>query len=117
MKVPQHVFDALRSQLDNDQQMLEATATVAAYNMVSRILVALDVGNVAESDVPHPGSVLGHKDFGTSRQPHRSTILTLNTETLINQETRNQDTKIGGDTVPTQEHMSGAAFLQRDSGM
>ncbi|KAL5532562.1 hypothetical protein ACEPAF_4336 [Sanghuangporus sanghuang] len=55
VKVPQNVFDALRAELENEQQMLEATATVAAYNMVSRILVALDVDDKAELDPPIPG--------------------------------------------------------------
>ncbi|KAH0544274.1 hypothetical protein FGG08_001537 [Glutinoglossum americanum] len=41
--VPQAVFDKLKS-LFTDQQVVEITATVAAYNCVSRFLVALDVG-------------------------------------------------------------------------
>ena len=53
--VPQGVFDGLWSELRNEQQMLEVTATIAAYNMVSRILVALDVGGQTEVDVPFPG--------------------------------------------------------------
>ena len=52
IKVPQDVFDNLRSLLLNDQQMLEITVTIAAYNMVSRILVSLDVSDKAESPVP-----------------------------------------------------------------
>ena len=52
--VPQAVFDALRSNLENDQQIFEVTATASAYNMVSRILVALDVGEKAAADVPVP---------------------------------------------------------------
>ena len=52
IKVPQGVFDHLRSLLPNNQQMLEITATIAAYNMVSRILVALDVSDKAEVPVP-----------------------------------------------------------------
>lgn len=54
VKVPQHAFDRLRSHLGNDQQMFEATATVASYNLVSRLLVALDVGDKAEEEVPVP---------------------------------------------------------------
>jgi 4-carboxymuconolactone decarboxylase len=40
--VPDEVFDAVRGSLD-DQQVLELTVTIATYNMVSRLLVALDV--------------------------------------------------------------------------
>jgi 4-carboxymuconolactone decarboxylase len=36
-------FDALREHFD-ERQLVELTATVAAYNMVSRFLVALEVG-------------------------------------------------------------------------
>lgn len=55
VKVPQDVFDALKAHL-NDQEMLEATATVASYNMVSRLLVALDVNEMADTEVPQPGT-------------------------------------------------------------
>ena len=40
--VPGEVFDAVREHL-SEQQVLELTVTVAAYNMVSRVLVALEV--------------------------------------------------------------------------
>ncbi|MGW2047109.1 carboxymuconolactone decarboxylase family protein [Streptomyces sp. NPDC001858] len=40
--VPDEVFDALRAHF-TDAELVELTATVAAYNMVSRFLVALDV--------------------------------------------------------------------------
>jgi len=36
------VFAAVRAQFDT-REVVELTATVAAYNMVSRVLVALDV--------------------------------------------------------------------------
>ncbi len=36
-------FAALRAALDNEQQLVELVAVVAAYNMVSRFLVALGV--------------------------------------------------------------------------
>lgn len=52
VKVPQYAFDNLRSMLKNDQQMVEVTTTIAAYNMVSRILVALDVNDKADVAVP-----------------------------------------------------------------
>ena len=53
VNVPQKTFDALRAELQvgeelRDQQMMEATATAAAYNMVSRILKALNVGGLAD---------------------------------------------------------------------
>jgi len=40
--VPQEIFDAVRAHFD-DRQVLELTVTVAAYNMVSRVLVPLEV--------------------------------------------------------------------------
>lgn len=40
--VPDALFDALRGDF-TDAELVELTATVAAYNMVSRFLVALDV--------------------------------------------------------------------------
>lgn len=57
VKVPQDVFANLRSKLADDQQMLEATTTVASYNMVSRVLVALDVSDKAEMEVPQVSAV------------------------------------------------------------
>jgi 4-carboxymuconolactone decarboxylase len=47
VRVAQPVFDALRAAFD-ERQLVELTATVAAYNMVSRFLVALEVGDPAE---------------------------------------------------------------------
>jgi 4-carboxymuconolactone decarboxylase len=40
--VPGEIFQAVRAHFD-DRQVLELTVTVAAYNMVSRVLVALEV--------------------------------------------------------------------------
>lgn len=51
--VPQDVFDEVRRVLSSDAIMVELTATVAAYNMVSRFLVALDVGEMNHSGFPH----------------------------------------------------------------
>ena len=51
IQVPQHVFDCVRAVL-NDRNITEVTATVACYNMVSRFLVALDVGDMAAISVP-----------------------------------------------------------------
>lgn len=42
VQVPQPTFDALRAHLD-DRALVELTATVAAYNMVSRFLEALQI--------------------------------------------------------------------------
>jgi len=42
VQVPQPLFDALRLQLDA-REVVELTATVAAYNMVSRFLEALQI--------------------------------------------------------------------------
>ncbi|KAA8648592.1 hypothetical protein EYZ11_011414 [Aspergillus tanneri] len=41
--VPEEVFQGLK-EIFNDREVVEITATVAAYNCVSRFLVALDVG-------------------------------------------------------------------------
>jgi alkylhydroperoxidase family enzyme len=42
VQVPQALFDAVRRRFD-DRELVELTATVAAYNMVSRFLEALDI--------------------------------------------------------------------------
>jgi AhpD family alkylhydroperoxidase len=42
IRVPQSVFDALRARM-GERQVVELTATIAAYNMVSRFLEALQV--------------------------------------------------------------------------
>lgn len=52
--VPQSVFEELRDKLENTQQIFEATMTIATYNMVSRMLVALDVADKAGEGVPQP---------------------------------------------------------------
>lgn len=43
VKVPQGLFDEVKG-LFSEQEVVEITATVASYNLVSRFLVALDVG-------------------------------------------------------------------------
>lgn len=43
VKVPDEVFAELKKYF-SEQEVVEITATVAAYNCVSRFLVALDVG-------------------------------------------------------------------------
>jgi alkylhydroperoxidase family enzyme len=43
VRVPDAVFERLRKSF-GEREVVEITATVAAYNCVSRFLVALDVG-------------------------------------------------------------------------
>jgi alkylhydroperoxidase family enzyme len=45
--VPQSKFDKLKK-FFSDREIVEITATIAAYNCVSRFLVTLDVGEMAE---------------------------------------------------------------------
>ncbi|MEU4223157.1 carboxymuconolactone decarboxylase family protein [Nonomuraea sp. NPDC026600] len=49
--VSDEVFDALRPHF-TEKELVELTATVAAYNMVSRFLVALRVGSPASARMP-----------------------------------------------------------------
>jgi 4-carboxymuconolactone decarboxylase len=44
IEVPDSVFDAVKAHF-NEQQIIDLVATVAAYNMVSRFLVALRIGH------------------------------------------------------------------------
>ena len=53
VRVPEEVFAALREHFD-DRQVVELTVTVSTYNLVSRFLVALEVGE--ESPDTTPGS-------------------------------------------------------------
>jgi alkylhydroperoxidase family enzyme len=48
VQVADETFHALKDVGLNDKEIVELTATVAAYNMVSRFLVALDVGEKNE---------------------------------------------------------------------
>lgn len=52
ISVPESLVEGLKAHLKDDQQLLEATATIATYNMVSRLLVALDVGEFAAERPP-----------------------------------------------------------------
>lgn len=54
VNVPQSILDELKEHLKDDQQLLEATAVAATYNMVSRLLVTLDVGDMGAVSVPLP---------------------------------------------------------------
>ena len=47
--VPDEVFESLKAQF-TDKEIVEITATIAAYNCVSRFLVALDVGECNGKD-------------------------------------------------------------------
>lgn len=47
IKVSEEIFGELKKHFD-DKDVVEITATVAAYNCVSRFLVALDVGEMGE---------------------------------------------------------------------
>ncbi|KAF1989930.1 4-carboxymuconolactone decarboxylase-like protein, partial [Aulographum hederae CBS 113979] len=49
VKVPDEVFERLKKTF-GEKEIVEITATVAAYNCVSRFLVALDVGEMADQD-------------------------------------------------------------------
>lgn len=44
----------MKLHLSDDQQLLEAAAVPATYNMVSRLLVALDVGEMGADCLPLP---------------------------------------------------------------
>jgi alkylhydroperoxidase family enzyme len=49
--VPQEVFDDLKKVCQGgEKEIVELTATIAAYNLVSRFLVALDVGEQNKSE-------------------------------------------------------------------
>jgi len=54
VRVPDKVFAALKD-LFSDKEVVEITATVAAYNCVSRFLVALDVGERNAQTGPKEG--------------------------------------------------------------
>ncbi|MCJ1242932.1 hypothetical protein MMC30_000128 [Trapelia coarctata] len=51
VKVLNAVFEKLR-EVFNEREVVEITATVAAYNCVSRFLVALDVGEMNDKNEP-----------------------------------------------------------------
>lgn len=48
VSVSDQVFDGVKSQGFTEQEIVELTTTTAAYNMVSRFLVALNVGEANE---------------------------------------------------------------------
>lgn len=54
ISVPESVF-RIMSESFNEREIVEITATVAAYNCVSRFLVALDVGEKNAQEGPREG--------------------------------------------------------------
>ncbi|MBW0464333.1 hypothetical protein O181_004048 [Austropuccinia psidii MF-1] len=50
-----HELTSLKTDFDIDRMVLDATATVAGYNMVSRVLITLDVADDHNQSVPIPG--------------------------------------------------------------
>ncbi|KAL1798056.1 hypothetical protein ACET3X_004662 [Alternaria dauci] len=55
VRVPDAVFEKLKDAGFSEQEIVEITATVAAYNCVSRFLVALDVGERNAQTGPKEG--------------------------------------------------------------
>lgn len=53
IKVPQAIFNDIGYFL-NDKQMVEATATIGGYNLVSRFVVALNADDKMDVPVPEP---------------------------------------------------------------
>lgn len=51
VNVPDEIFGWLK-RLFSDREVVEITSTVAAYNCVSRFLVALDIGEMNKKDDP-----------------------------------------------------------------
>lgn len=45
LEVPDALYEEVRAQFGTEQRQLDLVATVAAYNMVSRLLVALRIGH------------------------------------------------------------------------
>ncbi|CAG5180783.1 uncharacterized protein ALTATR162_LOCUS9410 [Alternaria atra] len=55
VRVPDAVFDKLKQAQFSEKEIVEITATIAAYNCVSRFLVALDVGERNAQTGPKEG--------------------------------------------------------------
>jgi alkylhydroperoxidase family enzyme len=56
VRVPDDVFGELKKHF-SEREVVEITATVGAYNCVSRVLVALDVGERNVMNGPSKGGV------------------------------------------------------------
>lgn len=54
VKVPQSVFERLKDIGLDEREIVELTAGIAAYNCVSRFLVALDVGEMNDKEMKVP---------------------------------------------------------------
>lgn len=68
VKVPDPIFTGLR-QWFNEKEIVEITATIAAYNCVSRFLVALDVGEMSQrTEVPAVDEANGHEERENSAE-------------------------------------------------
>ncbi|KAB5588185.1 Carboxymuconolactone decarboxylase [Ceratobasidium theobromae] len=52
--IPDSIFREFKKHMKTDRQVVEATLTVAGYNMVARILIALNVDGASEDPVPIP---------------------------------------------------------------
>ncbi len=58
VKVSKVTTEALKTELQNNEDLLvEAAAVVATYNMVSRFLMSLDVAGMSDEVVPWPADV------------------------------------------------------------
>ncbi len=55
IRVPDAVFEELKGAGFSEREIVEITATIAAYNCVSRFLVALDVGERNAQTGPREG--------------------------------------------------------------
>lgn len=78
VRVSDDVYNDLAQHL-NEKQMFEATATVASYNMVSRVLVALDIDDKANTPVPYPSD----DDYVQVADPALGDEVTLHTRRYI----------------------------------
>lgn len=73
VRVSQGTFDRLRKEFDKQeatgesstaQRMMEASAVVGGYNLVSRVLLSMDVGDMADVAVPRPRAARVQVDGG-----------------------------------------------------
>ncbi|EGG12535.1 hydrolase/acyltransferase [Melampsora larici-populina 98AG31] len=63
LDIPDELIEEFKQNLggpEPDRALLDATTTVAAYNMVSRVLITLDVADDKRAPVPLPGLVTTH---------------------------------------------------------
>ncbi|KAH0565899.1 hypothetical protein GP486_000702 [Trichoglossum hirsutum] len=98
--VPQAVFDELKS-FFTDQQIVEITATVAAYNCVSRFLVALDVGekNGSEESLSSSISSVPNEPSSSLRTP----LSSINTSVVSKEQVKRME----GYVAQVEEGLSG----------